>query len=238
MATFVLIHGAGDTGWYWHLAAAELRSRGHQTIAPDLPCDNATASLDDYAGAVAEAAKAAGAAEAAEAAAGRPGLVIVGQSYGAFTATLAASRLPARLLVLLAGMIPAPGESPAQWWGNTGCRAAVEEQARLDGGKTGNDDPFVSSYNGVPRPLAEEALRRGGRGESTVVWDTPWPLDAWPDVPTRFILCKDDRSFPAPFMRRLARQRLGIAADEVPGCHCVALSHPGELAGLLLSYLH
>jgi pimeloyl-ACP methyl ester carboxylesterase len=225
MADFVLVHGAGDTGWYWHLVAAELRAGGHQAVAPDLPCDNPAASLDDYAGAVAEAA------------AGRADLVLVSQSYGAFTATLAASRLPARLLVLLAGMIPAPGESPAQWWENTGSREAVAEQARLDGGKTGNDDPFVTYYNGVPRPLAEEALRRGGRGESTVVWDTPWPLGAWPDVPTRFILCRDDRCFPAAFMRRQARQRLGLVADEVPGCHCVALSHPAELAGLLLSYL-
>ena len=213
MATFVLVHGAGDTGWYWHLAEAELRARGHQTIAPDLPCDNPTASLDDYVGAVAEAA------------AGRPDLVIVGQSYGAFTATLAASRLTARLLVLLAGMIPAPGERPADWWGNTGYVS------------TGNEDPLVTFYNGVPRPLAEEALRRGGRGESTVVWDTPWPLDAWPDVPTRFILAVDDRCFPAPFMRQLARRRLGILADEVSGCHCAALSRPAEVAGLLVSYL-
>ena len=95
-------------------------------------------------------------------------LVIVGQSYGAFTATLAASQLPARLLVLLAGMIPAPGESPGEWWANTGYQQAAEEQARLDGGKTGHDDPLISFYNGVPRPLAEEALRRGGRGESSV----------------------------------------------------------------------
>jgi hypothetical protein len=29
MATFVLIHGAGDVGWYWHLVEAELRERGH-----------------------------------------------------------------------------------------------------------------------------------------------------------------------------------------------------------------
>src|SRR5215469_17699497 len=78
MTTFMLIHGAGDAGWYWHLTEAELHARGHQTIAPDLPCDNDTASLDDYAAAVADAA------------AGRPDLAIVGQSYGAFTATLAA----------------------------------------------------------------------------------------------------------------------------------------------------
>jgi pimeloyl-ACP methyl ester carboxylesterase len=225
MATFVLVHGAGDTGWYWHLVEARLRARGHQTIAPDLPCDDDKASLDDYAGIVIEAA------------ASHQDPVIVSQSYGAFTATLAASRLPARLLVLLAGMIPAPGESPGEWWANTGYRAAAQEQARLDGGKTGHDDPLICYYNGVPRPLAQEALRRGGRGESSVVYDTPWPLNAWPAVPTRFILCRDDHFFPAAFMRRLAQQRLGIAPDEVPGCHCAALSRPRELSDLLVSYL-
>src|SRR5215471_16022483 len=86
MATFVLVHGGGDVGWYWHLTEAHLQARGHHTIAPDLPCDNETASLDDYAATVVEAAG------------GLPDLVIVGQSYGAFTATLAASQLPARLL--------------------------------------------------------------------------------------------------------------------------------------------
>ena len=225
MATFVLIHGAGDAGWYWHLTDAELQARGHHTIAPDLPCDNSTASLDDYVGVVIDAAG------------GQRDLVVVGQSYGAFTATLAAAKLPVRLLVLLAGMIPAPGESLGEWWDNTGYQDAAEEQARLDGGKTGHDDPLISSYNGVPRPLAEEALRRGGRGESSTVWNTRWPLDAWPDVPTRFILCRDDRVFPAAFMRRVAQQRLGAVPDEIPGCHCAALSHPKELSDLLVSYL-
>ena len=225
MANFVLIHGAGDAGWYWHLTEAELQARGHHTIAPDLPCDNGTASLDDYVGAVTDAAR------------GQQDLVIAAQSYGSFTATLAATRLPARLLVLLAGMVPAPGESPGDWWANTGYQHAVEEQARLDGGKTGHGDPLISAYNGVPRPLAEEALRRGGRGESSTVWNTRWPLDEWPDVPTRFILCRDDRLFPAAFLQRVAQQRLGIVPDEIPGCHCAALSHPKELAELLVSYL-
>ena len=67
--------------------------------------------------------------------------------------------------------------------------------------------------------------------------NTPWPLDAWPDVPTKFILCQDDHFFPAAFMRRLARERLGAVPDEVPGCHCVALSHPRELSELLVGYL-
>jgi pimeloyl-ACP methyl ester carboxylesterase len=226
MATFVLVHGAGDVGWYWHLAEAELRAAGHHTIAPDLPCDNDTATLDDYAAAVTNAT-----------AKGHQDLVIVSQSYGAFAATLAASRVPTRLLVLLAGMIPAPAETPGQWWDNTGYRQAADQQASRDGGQTGSDDPFITYYNGVPRALAEEALSRGGRGESSVVWNTPWPLSTWPAVPTRLIAARDDHFFPVAFLRKVAQERLGLVPDEIPGCHCAALSHPKELSDLLLSYL-
>jgi pimeloyl-ACP methyl ester carboxylesterase len=55
MATFVLIHGAGDVGWYWHLVEAELRERGHDTVAPDLPCDDDSAGLSEYVDAVVQA---------------------------------------------------------------------------------------------------------------------------------------------------------------------------------------
>lgn len=55
MATFALVHGGGDVGWSWHLAERELRGLGHDTVAPDLPCDDDTADLDDYADAVVDA---------------------------------------------------------------------------------------------------------------------------------------------------------------------------------------
>jgi pimeloyl-ACP methyl ester carboxylesterase len=55
MRTFVLIHGAGDAGWYWHLVEAELRARGHDVVAPDLPAGDPSAELADYADAVVEA---------------------------------------------------------------------------------------------------------------------------------------------------------------------------------------
>ncbi|WP_242103567.1 alpha/beta hydrolase [Lysobacter sp. M2-1] len=223
MTTFVLIHGGGDVGWYWHLLEAELRSRGHDVVAPDLPCDDDSAGLGEYADAVVEAVG------------GRRDLVVVGQSYGGFTAPLVADRLPVKVLVLLAAMIPSPGETPEDWWSNTGYSLAAKEQAARDGGKTGSDDPFVSYYNGVPRALAEEALSRA-REESSTAWVMPWPLDAWPDVPTKFVLCTDDHLFPPDFLRRLAAERLGIVPNEIPGCHCVALSHPKELADLLVGY--
>lgn len=224
MATFVLIHGGGDVGWYWHLVERELRRRGHDVAAPDLPCNNDAASLLDYADVVVDAIG------------DRTNLVVVGHSYGGFTAPIVADRLPVEVLVLVAGMIPSPGEAPTDWWANTGYRQAVQEQARRDGGLTGSDDPFVAYYHDVPRGLAEQAVARG-RSESEAAYTTPWPLDAWPAVPTRFVVCTEDRFFPAGFMRRVAAERLGIVPDEIAASHGVALSAPRELADLLDGYV-
>lgn len=223
MATFALIHGGGDVGWYWHLVEAALRQRGHDVVAPDLPCEDDTATLRDYADTVIDAIDE------------RRNLIVVGQSYGGFTAALVAGRLPVDALVFVAAMVPAPGETPADWWENTGYRQAVEEQARLDGGLTGSEDPFVAYYHDVPRALAEEAISNE-RSESDAAYHDPWPLDSLPAVPTRFVLCTDDRFFPAPFMRRVVSERLGVVPDEIAASHCVALSQPHDLANLLDGY--
>jgi hypothetical protein len=47
-------HGAGDVRWYWHLVVAELGERGHDLVAPDLPCDDDSAGLSEYADTVIE----------------------------------------------------------------------------------------------------------------------------------------------------------------------------------------
>jgi pimeloyl-ACP methyl ester carboxylesterase len=67
--------------------------------------------------------------------------------------------------------------------------------------------------------------------------DEPWPLEAWPDVPTRVLAGRHDRMFPLEFQRRIARQRLGLEVDEMDGGHMVAMSNPTELAGRLEAYL-
>ena len=223
MTTFVLIHGADDSGWYWHLVEEELCARGHDTVAPDVPVDGST--LLECADAIAEAV-------------GTPTapVAVVGQSFAGFIAPLVAKRLPTDVLVLVAGMVPTPGEAPDDWWEHTGYGQVVREQAAIDGGLTGNEDPFVSFYHDVPRQIAEEAMRRGRDG-SIAGLDQPWPLDAWPDVPTRYVLCTEDRFFPAAFSRRLVDERLGIVADEIEAGHCVALSRPVELADLLDGYV-
>jgi hypothetical protein len=132
-------------------------------------------------------------------------------------------------------MIPAPGERAEDWFANTGWEEAVREQARRDGGKTGSEDSFVLFYHDVPRALAEDALRRG-RHPSDTPGQRPWPLNAWPAVPTRFVLCTEDRFFPPDFMRRVVADRLALTPDEIAAGHCVALSRPKELVDMLVGY--
>jgi len=182
MAAYVLIHGAADSGWYWHLLEAELRNRGHDVVAPDLPCDDDSAGLSEYAATVVDAIG------------DRTGLVVVAQSFGGFTAPLVCERVPVDLLVLMAGMVPLPGEPPGDWWANTGYEQTRREQDERDG--TAPDDDIALFLHDVPPDLAAEALRRG-RDQSATPTEKPWPLRAWPDVPTRFLLCRDDRFFPA-----------------------------------------
>ena len=214
MSNFVLIHGAGDAGWYWHLVQAELSTRGHDSIAPDLPCDDDSAGLSEYADAVADAAG------------DRTDLVVVAQSLGGFTAPLVCDRVAVRLLVLVAPMIPAPGEAPSDYWTNT----RYHEEARES-----YDDEIALFYHDVPPELAAEALRHG-RSQSETRMGEPSPLKTWPDVPTRVVICRDDRLFPARYLRRVARERLGITPDEIDGGHTPALSRPAELADRLHAY--
>ena len=220
MATFVLIHGGGDVGWSWHLVEAELRRRGHDVVAPDLPCDDDAAGLDVYADTVVDAVG------------HRRDLVVVGHSYGGFTAPLVADRRPVDELVLVTAMVPAAGRAARRLAFAHRVGGGRPAQARRDGGLTGHDDPFVAFYHDVPRALAEEAIGRERR-QSATPGRSPWPLDAWPAVPTRFVTCTYDRFFPPAFQRRVAADRLGIATEEIAAGHFAPLSRPIELTDLL-----
>ena len=211
MSTYVLIHGAGSDAWYWHLVAPKLRSLGHEVVAVDLPCDDDTAGFEQYADVVVKAAGT------------HDDIVLVAQSLGGFTAPLVCDRLDVRLLVLVAAMVPKPGEPAGEWWTNTG--HVFPEPF----------DPAFVFLHDVPPDVAAASIDHV-REQSGAPFEKPWPLDAWPDVPTRFLLCRDDRFFPADFQRRVVRERLGLEPDEMRGGHLPALAHPDELVQRLESY--
>jgi pimeloyl-ACP methyl ester carboxylesterase len=212
--TYALIHGGGDVGWYWHLVERELHARGHQSVAPDLPIEDADATVEDHARVVLDA---------IDSLPGRGELVVVGHSAGGYVAPIVAEYAKADRLILVAAMIPQPGETAAEMWEATGWRMPR------------NEDPsdIAVFYHDVDPALAVEAMskERPDAGGSE-----PWPLPAWPDIPTHFIVCRNDRFFSADWLRGVVRDRLGIEPDELDSGHTPALSHPTELVDLMESY--
>jgi pimeloyl-ACP methyl ester carboxylesterase len=222
--TFVLIPGAGGSAWYWHLVAPELRQRGYGVVAVELPAADDNAGLPQYVETVLRAIG------------DRTNLVLVAQSLAGFTAPLVCARVPVRLLVLVNAMIPKPGETPGEWWGNTDqAEAKRTNDVREGRSPDGEFDLATEFFHDVPQHLFAEALKQGP-AQSDAVFESRFDLETWPNVPTRVLVGQDDRLFPADLQCRVAQERLGITPDEMPGGHLVALSRPKELAARLAAY--
>jgi pimeloyl-ACP methyl ester carboxylesterase len=219
-ATFVLVPGAGGMASYWHRVVPLLEQAGRTAIAVDLPGDDASAGLDDYADIVVRAIGA------------RPRVVLVVQSLGGFTAPLVCARTDVRSLIFVNAMIPKPGESAGAWWQNTGAVEARAAAARRRGYGTAFD---VRTY--FLHDVPEEVLRAGParqREQAEAIFAEPCGFERWPAVPIHVIAAADDRFFPLEFQERVARERLEKETQVIPGGHLVALSRPRELAAALL----
>jgi pimeloyl-ACP methyl ester carboxylesterase len=224
MTTFALIPGAGSDQWYWSRLVPLLAQRGHEALAPELPVDDPDAGWEAYAGAVATAIG------------DRTGVVVVGQSMGAFTAPLLCSRVDVARIALLCPMIPAPGDTGNTWWEVAGqatsARAAAEREGRDP------DAPFdleTTFLHDLPEDVTAELLSRPAPAQEDRLFEERWPLDAWPDVPTTVLAGTRDRLFPLDLVERLARERLGLDhVDTVDAGHLAALAAPEAVAGWLL----
>jgi pimeloyl-ACP methyl ester carboxylesterase len=223
--TYALIPGAGGSAWYWHRVVPLLTAACADAVAVELPAADDAADLSTYADTVCRAvADVTGP------------LVVVGQSMGAFTAPIVADRLAAALLVLVNPMVPMAGEAPGQWWEATGQKRAMVDNFRRIGHGDKDFDMFEDFFHDVPDDVRDEAVRQGEPAQSDTPFERPWPLNRWPNVPTRVIAGSDDRLFPLEFQRRVVRDRLGIEVDAVPGGHLVSLSRPAELTERLLAH--
>jgi Alpha/beta hydrolase family len=220
MSNYILIPGAGGAAWYWHRVVPLLQQAGHEAIAVDLPGADEQADLPEYAGQVVSAIG------------DRDDVVLVAQSLGGFTAPLVAAQVPVRALVLVNAMVPSPGETPGAWWENTRSLAARTAAAEQGGYGTEFDEAAYFLHDVPPEVVAAGATHQ--RPEAGAVFGSACDFDAWPSVPIRIVAGADDRFFPAGFQQTVARDRLGLEADVLPGGHLIALSQPVALATYLL----
>jgi pimeloyl-ACP methyl ester carboxylesterase len=228
MTNFLLLHGASSTSWIWHRTTRELEGFGHDVVAPDLPCDDPDADLNTYVGV---------ALHAASARFGEAPVVVVAQSMAGLMTPVVASRRAVSQMVLLAAMIPNPGESGFEWAASS--RSQQAQAAYLaEIGLAGCDpyDPELIFVHDFDEALEAESARHLPN-QSTRPLETPADFTAWPDIPTHVIAATDDRLFPLEFMRKQAQERLGVEVDTIPGGHLALLTQAPALAERLHGYV-
>jgi thioesterase domain-containing protein len=230
VARFLLLHGACHGGWCWEPVSRLLHDVGHETIAPDLPCDDPAAGLDDYADAAIRALGTGGTGD----------LVVVGHSLAGLIVPLVASRVPVRRMVFLAAIVGAPNASLAM--------LADEDADRdlpLGDGALEFDDRklFRFTPEGARRVLypdcaaatAAAAIARLRYQRS--LWREVAHFDSWPDAEIVSIICDEDRVVNPVWSERVARKRLGVEPVHLPGDHSPFLSRPDQLAAILVDGL-
>ena len=217
--SFVLIPGAGGSAWVWSRVTRLLLEAGHEAIAVDLPGDDETAGLRRYAELVTDAIGS------------RSEVVLVAGSLGGFTAPLVCERVPVREMVLVNAMIPSPGETPRDWWAHTGALEAQAKAARAGGYGSFHEATYF--LHDVAAEIVAEG-ERYQRVEADIAFESVCDFTAWPAIGIRVLAGADDRFFPVELQRRVARDRLGVEADVLPGGHLLPLVQPRLVADHLL----
>jgi pimeloyl-ACP methyl ester carboxylesterase len=214
---YVLVPGAGGSAWFWHRVVPMLEVHGHRAIAVELPGDDPKAGLAAYTEKTLAAID------------GDPDTIVVAHSLGGFTAAMVAARTPLSALIFVNAMIPAPGEIVGDWGDTVGSAEARTAAAKRHGYATEFD---LDTY--FMHDVPAEAIVGAWRPEADTIWSERCDFTSWPEVPIRALAGNEDRLFPVDFQRRVARERLGVELEVIPGGHLAALSRPAELVEALL----
>lgn len=249
MALFCLVHGACQGAWSWNLLIPHLEARGHKTVAMDLPIEDPSATLSDFADAVVQALPE-----------DKDDLILVGHSMAGTVIPIVATQRLVRKLVFLTALIPYPQISTLdqfydeidsdtlKLFGYQPPEASKFEQfsdepnmynpASL--GKNPSESDAVAMeifFHDCEPDVARWAISKMRKQESMAYIYEVSPLKAFPDVECAYIVCTDDRIISPTWSRYAARKRLGADAIELPGGHCPSLSRPVHLADTLLNVL-
>jgi pimeloyl-ACP methyl ester carboxylesterase len=220
MATFELLHGAWHDPSCWDLLIPDLRERGHEAIAPELPLDDPAATFEDRARPAVEAL--AGIADP---------VVIVGHSMSSTYAPLVANERDGALLVHLCprlGSFAAPEGAPAAFRSDL-----AFPPTRPDGTSVWDPDVAMASiYRRLPEAKARELAER--RIPMAMPPDA-FPLPGPPDVRAALIYAAEDEVFEPAWERFMAREVLRVEPIEIPGGHFPMIEDPPALAELLSS---
>jgi pimeloyl-ACP methyl ester carboxylesterase len=224
---FGLVHGAWHGAWCWDLVVGELRERGHDAIAVDLPTQDPQAGAQAYADVVIDALS------------DYDEVVLVGHSLGGLTVPVVAQHRPVRHMVLVAPLLPTPGSSFDD-------QHAVESDILMPGLGAGQTENVDGSSQWQPQaaiaamypdaiPAVAEWAAAQLRPQHWRVCREVTPLTSWPAGGVRVIACAHDAVVNPDWVRRTAKVRFGAEAAVIAGDHSPFLARPTELVDLLVA---
>lgn len=229
MTLLALLHGGMHRSWSWDLVISALSRHGLDTVAPELPVDDDAAGAHEWACVAANAINRV--ADPAD-----PDVIVVGHSIAGLCVPIIANLRPVRRMIFLAGLIPAPGQTFVEHLAANPDAMTFDAELAPDGGPFGLTWESVRNgfYHDCPEPLARRAFN-GLRSQSFTVLTERCPLDVWPDVPSTYIVMRDDRAVGPDWSRRVAREQINADVIEMDGGHSPFFARSSQLCDILVA---
>ncbi|WP_193195394.1 alpha/beta fold hydrolase [Nostoc sp. MG11] len=243
MSLFCLVHGAFQGAWCWDLLIPYLKAQGHKTVAMDLPIEDASASLSQFADIVLQALPKTD-----------DEIVLVGHSMAGTVIPLVAEAHQVRQLVFVTALIPCPGTSTLDQFSHnldSDSLKSLNYEPKPIQLEQFDDEPEMFNPVSVGKDFSDEAVlmelfyqdcqpdvmrwalsKRRLQQSMAYIFEVN-PLKSLPDVEYKYIVCTDDQIISPTWSRYAARKRLGVDAIELSGGHCPHLSRPADLASVL-----
>jgi pimeloyl-ACP methyl ester carboxylesterase len=248
MSLFCLVHGAFQGSWCWDLLIPYLEAQGHKTVTMNLPIDNTSATLSQFADAVIQVLPKTD-----------DDIVLVGHSMAGTVIPLVAEAVNVRQLVFVAALIPSPGISTLDQFAHNFDADTLKslnyqpkdpsklEQFLLEPnmyesasiGKDFSDKGVLMDFffHDCQLNVAQWAISKSRSQQSMAYIFERNPLKALSEVEHKYIVCSNDRIISPAWSRYAAKKRLGVNAIEIASGHCPHLSCPEFLASILTSTL-
>ena len=233
MSTFVIVPGAWDTPATMEPLLEPLGSASHTVIVVDLPCGDADATLKEYADAV----RAVLPDDLAD-------VVLVGYSFGGFTASRIAVEHPDVPVAYVAAWIPRDGASVLDLFVGGDPFEAGEEAgiAAFDGLILGagpglcalNIDRYVAAADPSEQHAIRSYLERTQRPQGIVALREKWRGEPRTSGRCTYVLTTADTLVP-PEAQRVMAASVGADVVEIDTDHGPFREQPKRLAELLVA---
>jgi pimeloyl-ACP methyl ester carboxylesterase len=220
---YVLLHGTAQSAAGWDRLVAALEDRGHRAFVIDFPVDQPDLLAADYARI---------AVSQVPAAVREP--VVLAHSGAGLLLPAVANSIGAGRLGWIAAVVPDFDGGTSFTDQITAASAEIAHDEWREFGRLSTDDPVFAAYFAF-HDCDLQTLRWGLSTmrlffPEAVYAESP---PARPPMPSMFVLPQQDRTLRPSWLRRIARERLGVEPIEIPGGHFPHVSRPHALADIL-----